>query len=291
MEIQIKIPYKIFGRTVWTKKRRRPIPESWTHIADSGRRLTFVRTLALLPHDEAMPRIVQTLLDLPKRHFNAIEPEDIAAIADKLDWMRLEPSTQPIFDRFEHEGKVYALPKPEFDGGTAYEFAQADDHYTEWLENPDAPEALLRLVATLARTYSSRQLQKTGDARRPLSTNTREAEHDIQTRADELKNADIAIIMSVLRYFEGVKKDVHEYGTASGIFEKPKDETDDTQNPKPKTQNLFGWWTAYRTIAKSQLKTEEQIWQMSLWHVLAIMIEEKTKADEAERQIKLAGKD
>ena len=97
--------------------------------------------------------------------------------------------------------------------------------------------------------------------------------------------------MSVLRYFEGVKKDVHEYGTASGIFEKPKDETDETQNPKPKTQNLFGWWTAYRTIAKSQLKTEEQIWQMSLWHVLAIMIEEKTKADEAERQIKLAGKD
>ena len=220
MEILIKIPYKIFGQNIWTKKYRRPIPESWTHITDSGRRLTFIRTLALLPNDVAMLHIVRTLLDLPKRHFNALEPHDIAAITAKLTWLTLVPSTQPYITRFEHEGKIYALPKPEFDGGTAYEFAQADDHYTEWLENTAAPEALIRLVATIARAYSVHEFEETGDARRPLSTNTRKAEHDIQTRAENLKNLDIAVVMSVLRYFEGVKQQVHEYGTASGIFEK-----------------------------------------------------------------------
>lgn len=278
MEIEITIPQKYFGINFGTKKYRRFIPGAWPLILDGKRRLTFVRYLALLPQDKAMTCIVRDILGLPKRQFARLDPADIAAIATRLDWMNL-PSTQPVLAKFQHNGAVFALPKADFVGGTAYEFAQADDYYTEWIENPQSHHDLLRLVATLTRLYSTKYLKKTGDARTPLPTNPKEAEHDIELRALQLLEADIAIIVSVLRYFEGLKKEVHEYGTASGIFPKIKE-----NDPTPPTQSLFGWWTAFRNVAKSQNKTEEQVWQMSLWRVLAIMIEEKTKADELEKR-------
>jgi hypothetical protein len=277
--LKISIPHKIGFLTI-TSHNRRHIPSAWSDINERRRRLLFIQLLISLPLELAMLDIVRELLGMSKRQFSLVDPADIAAISDQLSWMNLEPSTQPIIETFNHKGKIYALPKPDFNGGSAYEFAQCDDYYQEWLDNIQSEQPLLRLIATLARPHSPTQIRKTGDARQPLSHDSREAEYDIEGRAETFKDLDITAVITVLRFFEGVKKDVHEYGVASGIFEKPKAEED---NEKPKPNNLFGWWTAFRSIAKAQNKTEEQIWAMSLWRVLSIMIEEKMKADELER--------
>ena len=160
----------------------------------------------------------------------------------------------------------------------------------EFLENADAPENLLRLVATLARPYSKPNFKATGDARNPLSTDPKIAEHGIELRANFFKDLDVAVVMATLRYFEGVKKEVYEMGVASGIFPKPKETKEGEEPTKSEKDALFGWWTAYRNVAKSQNKTEEEVWQMSLWRVLSVMIEEKIKADEAEKQLRQTGK-
>lgn len=277
--LKISIPHTIGFFTITTHNRRH-IPSAWSDINERRRRLLFIQLLISLPFEVAMLRIIRELLGMSKRQFSIVDAADIAAISDQLAWMNLEPSTQPIIETFYHKATIYALPKPDFNGGSAYEFAQADDYYQEWLDNPQAELPLLRLIATLARPTNNAQFQKTGDARQPLSSDSREAEFDIERRANALKDLDVTAVIAVLRFFEGVKKDVHEYGVASGIFEKPKAD-DDTEKPKSKT--LFGWWTAFRSIAKAQNKTEEQIWAMSLWRVLSIMIEEKMKADELER--------
>jgi hypothetical protein len=284
MKIEISIPRRYFSLTLGVSKYRRLIPEAWSDIHGGKRRLFFLRCLSILPHDEAMLHIIRSILKLNKRRFLQLDPADVAAISDQLDWMRLEPSTIPIISTFHHHRTQFAFPRPEFVGGTAYEFALADSYYSEWAENPDDPKPLLRLVATLIRPLSTFQLAQTGDARIPLSSDPQKAEHAVEEWAKRFDDLDFAYTVAALRYFEGVKKEVHEIGINSGIFEKPKE--DDDQSPVTNNQSpLFGWWTAFRSVAKSQQKTEEQIWQMSLWRVLSIMIEEKHKADEMERQM------
>jgi hypothetical protein len=288
MKILIKIPFKIWGVTFLTRQYRREIPEAWAHIPDISRRLFFLRHLALMPNfDTARLHILKSILNLPRWAFFNINRDDLAALLEQLEWLRPNPSTIPIIDNFKHQNTVFHLPKGEFTNGKAYEFAVADDYYTSFLESPNDPEPLLRLVATLARPERKKREDniRYGDLRIPLFT-----EHEVEFRAKYLKDIDFAIVIAVLRYFEGVKKMVYDMGIDSGIFDppNPKDEEAETQNPK--SDALFGWWTAFRSIAKTQNKTEEQIWDMSLWRVISIMIEEKHKQDVMEKQMRATQK-
>jgi hypothetical protein len=284
MNIRISIPYKIFGATIWTRRVRRFIPDAWPVIHDGKRRLIYLRYLSILPFDKAILPIARDILKLSKYHFSVASHQDIACVVEHLDWMRLEPTVTPIFPFFSHQRRLYALPRAEFVDGTSFEFALADGYYQEWIDNPEDPAPLLQLVATICRPYDVQYLKKTGDARTPLRTEY--AEHEVEFRAKLFENLDFALVMTVLRYFEGIKQMVHNFGTASGIFDKPKDNTENTTTKS----SLFGWWTAFRSVAKTQNKTEEAVWNMALWRVLAIMMEEKHRADEAEKQMRATDK-
>lgn len=283
IQILISIPRKIFGKTLWVSQYRRALPRAWTHIHDGRRRSLYIRYLSVLPFDTAVVSIAKDLLNLkPAGLFWHINPDDIAIIAESLSWMKLIPSSIPIIPSFSHKSQVYSLPRPDFLGGTAFEYATAEGYYTEWIETPDDPTPLLCLVATLCRIQNETQLIKTGDARQPLSMHP---ETEIEARAKSFDDIDFAYIVAVLRYFEGVKAKIHKMGVASGIFEMPK--KDDEGNILPQKKAIgFGWWTAFRTVAKGQNKTEEQVWEMSMWRVLSIMIEEKQRFDEQEKQMK-----
>jgi hypothetical protein len=281
MNIRIIIPYKIFGVTIWTRRYRRFVPSAWSAILDGKRRLLYVRMLSILPFEQGILHIARDIMGMSRYHFHLMAIEDIAAVVEKLEWMRLDPLATPIFYTFSHKKHLYALPRVDFTEGIAYEFALADNYYQEWTENPEESKPLLQLVATFCRPVDIERLHAMGDGRAVL--NTEYAEHQIEFRAKLFEDLDFAIVIAVLRYFEGVKQMVHDFGTSSGIFDKPSE----TPADEPKKNGLFGWWTAFRSVAKTQNKTEEAVWSMALWRVLAIMIEEKHRADEMEKQSRM----
>lgn len=277
------ITLKIKKQGYFARTRTLNLPTDWNDIKITER-FVFIRALALLPFEMAILEITRRLLKLSRYYFQRINTETIALITEKLAWMQLQPSSQPIILDFTHNKVRYILPKENFLNTSAYEFALADDYYNEFQEDPKNYSNLLKLVATLCRPFSEKNLLENGDARESISFQN--AEFKIESRAEKLKDLDFSVSIIVLKYFEGVKLKVHQFGTKSGLFEIPLDEEEpEILKNKQSEPKLFGWWTAFRSILKTQNKTEEQIWQMSLWRVIAIMIEEKKYADEQMKRL------
>lgn len=278
IEMGIEIPRKILGFTLHTSQYRRALPSAWSDIHDERRRLFFVRMLTLMSFETAQEHILRDILKLSERCFRQIDSLDVTAMLEKLEWMRLAPSTKPIVKRFKHKGIVYHFPKTDFLGSTAQEFALADDYYNQFVKDSDQTEPALKLLATLARPYDSKHNQRTGDPRSPLSIDPSESEHFIETNATLLADVDFSVVLAALCFWQGISQKVTNQGLKVGIFEKNKAE--ENQNTKLNNANLFGWWTSFRIIAKLQLKTEEQIWAMSFWRVFSIMLEEHNRQKE-----------
>lgn len=282
MEIIINIPRRFVGN----KTIKRTIPQTWYDIPDPQTRLNCLRLVSLLTKEEAAAGVLPLLLDIPKRTFLAFTADDVFVLSEKIAWIFDEIGTTPLITEFEHEGETYHLPKKDFANGTAFEFAMADDAYNEWSDNTKAAAPLIRLVAILCREAKRKQIdiERTGDIRIELNT-----EYEATARAERLELLDFGVVLAVLRYFQAIKKLVHESGIALGIFERPMPKPDNVEE-KP-DEALFGWWTTFRNIAKTGVMgNEEQVWRVNFWRLFAFLQEEKKRADDAEREIKKASK-
>lgn len=276
MEIEINIP-----RRFWRDKIiKRRIPQTWHDIGSDKVRLRCLRIVALLNRMDARVQVLSLLLDLPKSVFLALSDDNITALSNHIEWIFAEPDTTPLIASFEHAGIRYHLPEKDFANGIAYEFALADDAYNEWLTDTKSPAPLILLVAILCREAKTQQsdIDKSGDIRIELLT-----EYQAQARAKQLTNLDFSVALAVLRYFQAVKKKVHESGVALGIFERPKP----IQNPDDESNALHGWWTTFRNIAKTGVMgSEEQVWRVGFWRMFAFLQEEKKRADDMEADMK-----
>lgn len=257
----IKIPFKIFGFTFGVRRYRRSLPGAWSVIHDTERRLFYFRTLQLDPTPAAFIPILRDMLKLKDFYFYRIEPNDITVFTEILAWMREPLPIRALIPNFTHEGVTYHFFKPDFDNGTAFDFAIADDYYTEYVDNQDNTDALLLLASALVYTDSEPR-------------NTKEI---IEKRLNTFKNLSFDYILVALRYFEALKKEIHEVGENVGLFDTPTTEGDAENTEMP---IHFGWWTSYRFIAKSQVFGDyEKVLKTQFWDILKNLIEEKQREE------------
>jgi hypothetical protein len=271
-EIHISIPRK-FGFVRWTTRRRRFLPTAWTDITSPKRRLFFLHCATFHPKPAATVEILRGVLDVPKTEFLGMSDVDIAAMSERLEWLFEPPSATPIVESFTHKDTNYFLLKPDFDNGTAFEFALADEYYNEWATNRDDADALILMVAALVRAHAPN-----------APTLDKEV---VEKRAVLLADLPVEIIIAVLRYFEAVKKDVHEIGQQVGLFDPPKEENE--AESETDTTIHFGWWTAFRSIAKQPVFGDfNGVCRAFFMDVLSFMIEEKQRNDAQEKAYKKA---
>lgn len=268
-QIRITLP-----RRWWTNKTySRELAGAWTDLDDSSR-LFCIKTLLAADEMAAKIKILQRLLDLPKGVFFALSDDNLSALVDKLDWMKLEGVAAPIVRHFKWKGKIYHLPKAKFEDGVAIEFPMADRFLEAFTKTGEVAD-LMKLVGTLAREkMPTTPIFKKSPRALLLSR------EDAENRAEILRGLPLETAMSVLLYFVGIKEYIAQN---YGQFLFDEDEEDDV-NIQSATAHFpnFGWWSAYLQIAESGVfGNYEQVLQTNFHRVIMFLIE---KRKEAKRQ-------
>jgi hypothetical protein len=268
IEFNIKSKYRTF---------KRKLPTSWADMTQKDK-IEAVRFIVLLGIESGKSNILKKLLDLPEYVWQTMSIEDKADLLDKLSFMSLDATTVPIFQSFIHKQEEYHLPKPDFINGSAIEFILSLDYYQEYGENQDT-DYLLKLVAALARERRADEKEnvKFGDIRIPIHDNSDEAE----TRALKFKSLPNEIIISVLRYFEGVKKMIHDLGVESDLWKNPQNDGKISQSEVA----LYGWRTVLRNLGGS-IAEYDRLCQRPFWEIFQILQEKKAANDAIEAQYK-----
>lgn len=230
-----------------------------------------------------MRDVLRHILHLPKKAWEAIEPQEKAAMIGLIEWMQPTPRCADMpFSSFRHRGTTYYLPKPHFENGTCLEFALASDYYDKFRESQSAQDLLL-IVATLCREANPDKTAAdlVGDVRAPL-TDRGQAEE----RAKRLSTLPPEIAAWVLYYFVGVKLLIRE--TYHDLFEEPADpveEDDDDDNPQQEEPAgngpRFGWWSTFLQVAKTGVLGDYNTLLQRRMHLLCMTLMEQH--DEAEK--------
>ncbi len=274
MKIEISVP-----RAAWWQRTRtysREIAESWSDLPISSR-LTFLRIM--LSENElivAKIKILGLILQLPRRVFSQIDNDSLMSLIDRLEWLKLEPSSENVLPHFTHNGTVWHLPKKGFGDGTAIEFAIADDYATKFAAENN--EKYLRLLAaTLARPLDKNKM------RLPLISRD-ETEYRANNEFSELP---IEICISILLYFTGAKVNISEwYGEF--LFDEVEQKFSIATAHFPN----FGWWSAYLQIAESHVfGNYEQVLQTNFHRICMYLIEKRKAALQMEAAYKDQNKD
>lgn len=231
-----------------------------------------------------MRDVLRHILHLPKKAWEAIEPQEKAAMIGLIEWMQPTPRCADMpFSSFRHRGTTYYLPKPYFENGTCLEFALASDYYDK-LRESQSPEEVLLIVATLCREANPDRLtaDQIGDVRTPLTDRTQAEE-----RATRLASLPHEIAVWVFYYFVGVKMLIRE--TYHDLFEDPaepadeeEEEEDPVQREEPaNTGPRFGWWSTFLQVAKTGVLGDYNTLLQRRMHLLCMTLMEQH--DEAEK--------
>jgi hypothetical protein len=268
IEFNIKSKYRTFSRK---------LPQSWADMNQKDK-IEAIRFIFLLGDEEGRAAILKKILNLPEYVWQTMGMDDKADLLSKLDFMSLKASTIPVFQSFIHKQEEYHLPKPDFINGATIEFIIALDYFHEYGESQDTHE-LLKLVATLARERRVNEADNVrfGDVRIPIHDNSDEAE----TRALKFKTLPNEIVISVLRYFEGVKKMIHDLGVESDLWKNPQNDTKTAHSEVA----LYGWRTILRNLGGT-ISEYDRLCQRPFWEVFQILQEKKAANDALEAQYK-----
>lgn len=197
--------------------------------------------------------------------------DDLICLTGQLKWATLQPSAEPIVEKFTHCGVTYFFPKKDFANGAAIEYPIADDFYKKYSESEteaDRVKFLTLLVATICREENPDHAQKItrGDERIPLNS-IDEAKH----RAVALENVQVGVLIAAKLYFEGVKLLVFQtYG--EWLF--PKGEKNEAEEDN---RTEMGWWTAFLDVAASgPFGNLEKVYQ-TRFHVVALWMSRNQK--------------
>ena len=131
---------------------RRSIPTAWGEITSGERRLFYYKKTLLEERAKAETVILKDLLNLPKSVFFAQNSADLKQLSEEIGFMFCKTSKLDIASEFEHRGVTYYFIKDDFDNGTAYEFAYADENYVQWCEEPTNTDAVMNVLACICRT-------------------------------------------------------------------------------------------------------------------------------------------
>lgn len=256
------------------------LPQSWQELTAMGfDPYATLKILLSTPGVSAKVQLLQTLMKLPRRIFNNIADDDMAALVLLLECLTLDASPDPRIVEFTHLDTLYILPLARFENGTALEFAIADDCFKKITSTPDE-NALLQLCATLCRPQNPDHAQAViaGDRRIPLKSRG-----EVLHRAQAFKTLDPSVQVAVFLYFAGVKKYIFDlYGAA--IFTRPEEETDLDGNPTApadapqSAEELFGWWGIFMELAENP-KNMPAIHHMNFHDLCLWLVRKKIQAD------------
>jgi hypothetical protein len=230
----------------------RSLPQSWEDvIAGKYNPVGTLRTLLSQSEASAKLSILRGWLRLPKSVFNALSNNIVEDLTATLHWLRPDALTVPLMTDFAHKGVQYFFPKPNFENGSALEFALSDNYFKKVAESND-PEALLKLVATLCRPAQTdtKIAIQSGDVRVELVSRP-EVEH----RALSLVGLDETVQMSVFLYFAAVKKYIGDvYG--KHLFEQKEGEENENEgeeNAPSQNAEPLGWWGIFMEMAENPI--------------------------------------
>lgn len=263
MKIIIKIPYTKGNIKWYTRRYHRHLPESWADITDLTKRVQYFKML-WMDGETALVEILKDIIQIPKVSFLSIHDHDMTLLLDQLAWMRDDLGVEPLIPQFSHDDTVYHFPKPDFDNGIAREYALADEYYSLFAKDEEDTDSLLLLTAAIVRLNPS------------VPNQSREI---VENRLESFKTLPFEIILVALRYFEALKKEVYDLGLSLQLFDSLPDE-----NEEDTDIIQFGWWTAYRYIAKSHVFGDfNGVCNSLFWDVFKYLIEEKQREIIAKR--------
>lgn len=248
-------------RNKWWALRTRTfkggLPTHWGEIVPSVR----LECLRLLLSSESIATrliILKKLIKLPKWVWLALSDDDLSALLNAIDWMKIEPSTVPIISAIIWKGKTYTLPATNFDNGTAVQFPLADKFLQAFTEKGEE-EDLLRLVASLC-------LAAKND------------EFIIEKRAELLRGLPQETQVAVMLYFIGIKQFIADtYGEY--LFDEEEEEEDLLVRVSVSHFPNFGWWAAYLQIAESGVfGNYEQVLNTNFHKVIMYLIEKRKES-------------
>jgi len=236
---------------IGTKERK--LPGSWDEMDSSGLVFALTTLIRYPKRDKAMLLILKKLLHIPKVTFLAIPDDAMYDLIRLLDWMDLSKMTRPIFDRIDHKGIFYELPGKDFDYGTAFQYAAADDYFLEFHQSGDQ-KALDKLLTVLL------------SHDKPLNSL-----REVQETADIFSDMQEIHRVSVLVYFNACKIAIYET-YKNHLFVDPDGGNDDGMQLNVD----FGWWGRYMEIAKSHVFGRlDQVYATRFHEIAMFLVQEK----------------
>jgi transcriptional antiterminator len=274
-DIEIKIEKQIcFGLIKTAKTVRRTVWESWKDVP-VARRSALLAYCIQYP-EAATLYALRDMLYL-KTDFLSLDlfaPEDFGALIKRLSWLKLEESPDAIIPVFEYKNVKYELIKPNFENGTALEYALIDRFFSEYHENP-TDELLLNLCAVVCRKINKKNISvsiKTAD--------------EVAAKSKQLEGLPIEYIVNVYTYVKGIRQQVYDtYG--EHLFKTPLTDEEKAYLDKRGTEyeddegDPLGWYSLFMLMAEkpSNLKNIEQMnfHTLCLWRVKDLQQAAKNK--------------
>lgn len=227
------------------------LPENWGEIPSSS--LAFcIKQLIIKKPLQAKIEIIRHLLKLKYRIFAMMNDEQVAELLSLLDWMDLKNMTEPIFPEKKINGIKYRMPKSEFENGTAFQYAIADEYYMKYIESHDEKELDNLISALLIDTKKEKQ----------------HSDRDmIEKRAFTFRKFKDFERVAILAYFSAVKLKIYN-NYAPWLFMSDESGSGGGIN--------FGWWGRYIDIAKTSIFGKlDEVYEARFYDIIVFLIQEK----------------
>lgn len=226
------------------------LPENWEEIPPGS--LYFVASVLVEEPDfiKARIKILRKLLNISKVLFMNLSQEQVLDLIDYLSWMDLSINTKIIFKTIKLKHKRYRLPDDNFELGTAFQYALADDYYRKFHETKE-DKYMYCLISTLL--YDNV----------PLTS-----KEYIEKRAMIFTKLTAIEKVVIMAYFGAVKNMIYDKFRRY-LFTSDEDSSISTSVD-------FGWWGRYMDIAESGVFGDIQgVYKTRFYDVVVYLIQKK----------------
>ncbi|MBK9391965.1 MAG: hypothetical protein IPN68_17905 [Bacteroidetes bacterium] len=184
-------------------------------------------------------------------------------LVDLLAWMDMRGLVDPVFPVLKVGGRTYRMPKAEFDDGTAWQYAAADDYYRKYVEAAQASELQTPTIANCDDHLDKLISVLLTDVRHKKALTDRD---EVEKRAGVFRKLKDYERVVILAYFSGIKQRIYD-NYSSWLF---------TSDGSGGTGVNFGWWGRYLDIAKTGVfGTVERVYETRFYDIIVFLIQEK----------------
>jgi hypothetical protein len=247
--------------------KSRHLPENWSEVR-SGSLAFVVKTLLTYKPVAAKIMILKHLLKINTGTFNILENEQVNELVDLLGWMDMRGLVDPVFPVLKVGGVTYRMPKAEFDDGTAWQYAAADDYYRKYVEASIGQEPSKKSQGKSEKSQGEEHLDRLisvllTDVRHKKALTDRD---EVERRAGVFRKLKDYERVVILAYFSGIKQRIYD-NYSSWLF---------TSEGSGGTGVNFGWWGRYLDIAKSGVfGTVDKVYETRFYDIIVFLIQEK----------------